>query len=134
MGVSDIKCHQLTININLFKQLNINQIFDKIQMILMMKTSISNNRISRLKKYISKQRVGCSCNLYNARNCTQENVKCQHEEKWFRSIVIEQVNYYFPLIFLERRCARKLSKSICVYFEKIKAKCMKEDVWKSFFR
>ena len=38
----------LTININLFKQLNINQMFDKIQMILMMKTSISNNRISRL--------------------------------------------------------------------------------------
>ena len=36
-------------NINLFKQqLNINQMFDKIQMILMMKMSISNNRISRL--------------------------------------------------------------------------------------
>ena len=40
----------LTINVNLFKQRNINQMFDKIQMILMMKTSISNNRISRLKK------------------------------------------------------------------------------------
>ena len=35
-------------NINLFTQININQMFDKIQMILMMKTSISNNRISRL--------------------------------------------------------------------------------------
>ena len=31
-----------------FKQININQMFDKIQMILMMKTGISNNRISRL--------------------------------------------------------------------------------------
>ena len=31
-----------------FRQLNIKQMFDKIQMILMMKTSISNNRISRL--------------------------------------------------------------------------------------
>ena len=40
----------LTINVNLFKQRDINQMFDKIQMILMMKTSISNNRISRLKK------------------------------------------------------------------------------------
>ena len=36
---------------NLFKQININQMFDKIQMILMMKTSIPNNRISRLNKY-----------------------------------------------------------------------------------
>ena len=44
----DIKSHPLTININLFKQLNINQMFDKIQMILMIKTSISNNRILRL--------------------------------------------------------------------------------------
>ena len=40
----DIKSHPLTININFFKQININQIFDKIQMILMMKASISNNR------------------------------------------------------------------------------------------
>ena len=35
-------------NINLFKPININQMFDKIQMILMMKTSIWNNRISWL--------------------------------------------------------------------------------------
>ena len=33
-----------------FKEININQIFDKIQMILMMKTSISNNHLLRLKK------------------------------------------------------------------------------------
>ena len=45
-----ILSHPLTINTNLFKQLNINQMFDKIQMILMMKTSISNNRMSRLNK------------------------------------------------------------------------------------
>ena len=45
----DIKNHPLTINKNLFKQININQMFDKIQMILMMKSSISNNRILRLK-------------------------------------------------------------------------------------
>ena len=38
------------------------------------------------------------------------------------------LDQFRPLIFLERRCARKLSKSICVYSEKIKAKCMKEDV------
>ena len=36
---------------NLFKQVNMNQMFEKIQMILMMKMSISNNRISRLNKY-----------------------------------------------------------------------------------
>ena len=36
-----IKTHPLTININLA---NMNQMFDKIQMILMMKTSISNNQ------------------------------------------------------------------------------------------
>ena len=42
-NLNDIKSHhQLTININLFKQIN-NQIFDKIQMILMMKMSISDN-------------------------------------------------------------------------------------------
>ena len=40
---------EVTSNVNLFKQKNINQMFDKIQMILMMKKSISNNRISRLK-------------------------------------------------------------------------------------
>ena len=31
------------------------QMFDKIQMILMMKTSISNNRISRLKIFIMSE-------------------------------------------------------------------------------
>ena len=83
-----------------------------------------------MKRYISKHRAGCSCNFYNARNCTQENVKChiQHEEKLLRWIVTEQVNYYFALIFPERSFARKLSKSIRVYSEKIKAKCMMEDV------
>ena len=45
----DIKSHPLTININLSKQLN-NQMFDKIQMILMIKASISNNCISPLSK------------------------------------------------------------------------------------
>ena len=49
-----INSHPLTININLFKQININQTFDKIQMILIMKTSISNNRISWLKKTVRK--------------------------------------------------------------------------------
>ena len=33
--------HPLTINIKLFKQININQMFDKIQMIVMMKTTFS---------------------------------------------------------------------------------------------
>ena len=28
-----------------------------------------------IKKYISKHRAGCSCNLYVARNCTQENFR-----------------------------------------------------------
>ena len=36
----DIKNHPLIINMNLFKQLNINQMFDKIQMILMMKLQV----------------------------------------------------------------------------------------------
>ena len=65
------------------------------------------------KKVHSKHREKCSCNLYIARNeefqfiwqnCTQEDVKChiQYEESWRRRIVIEQVNYYFPLIFPER--------------------------------
>ena len=44
----DHSCHPLTININLFKQININQMFDKIQMILMMNATVSNNRILRL--------------------------------------------------------------------------------------
>ena len=38
-------------NVNLFKQLNIDQMFYKIQMILMMKTSISNNRILQLDEF-----------------------------------------------------------------------------------
>ena len=46
----DVKSHPLTININLFKQINLNQMFEKTQMFLMMKTSISNNFISRLNK------------------------------------------------------------------------------------
>ena len=45
-----VKVIPLTIIINLLKQININQMLDKIQMVLMMKTSISNNRISRLNK------------------------------------------------------------------------------------
>ena len=76
------------------------------------------------KKYISKHGAGCSGNLYIARNCTKENAKChiQHEEKWLRWIVIEQVNYYFLLIFFERNCARTLSKPLrkkytCVFWE-----------------
>ena len=44
----DIKSNPLTTNIN------INRMFDKIQMILMKKTSISNNRISRLKNASKK--------------------------------------------------------------------------------
>ena len=44
---------------------------------------LDNNYVF-IKKYISKHRAGCSCNLYIARNCTQENVRChiQHKEKW----------------------------------------------------
>ena len=66
------------------------------------------------KMHISKHRGGCSCNICIARNCTQENVRChiQHEEKWLRWIVMEQVNYYFPLIYPERNCARTLSKPL----------------------
>ena len=36
------------INTKLFKQININQMFDKIEMILMMKMSILNNHMSLL--------------------------------------------------------------------------------------
>ena len=70
-------------------------------------------------------------NLFD-KNCAQENVKChiQHVESWLRWIVIEQVNHYSPLIFPERFC----EKVIVMYSKKMKAKCMKEDVWKSFFR
>ena len=49
-SLKHLKVTNLTININLFKQININQMFDKISMILMMITNISNNCISRLKK------------------------------------------------------------------------------------
>ena len=45
----DIKSHPLNININLFMQLNINQMFDKTQTILIMKTSISNPWVFRLQ-------------------------------------------------------------------------------------
>ena len=54
----------------------------------------------------------------------------QNEEIWVRWIVIKQVNYYFPLTFPERHCNRE--KLIVMYYKKMKAKCMKEDVWKSF--
>ena len=37
---------------NLVKELNINQMFDEIQMIMMMKTSTSNNCISQLNRLI----------------------------------------------------------------------------------
>ena len=67
-------------------------------------------------------RAGCSCNNYIARNeefqfiwknCTQGNVlHSKHEKSWLKWIVIEQVNYYFPLIFSERYCARTLSKPL----------------------
>ena len=40
-----LKVLPFTININLFEQINKNQMFDKIPMILMMKMNISNNRI-----------------------------------------------------------------------------------------
>ena len=66
-------------------------------------------------KKVHINRAWCSCNLYIARNCTQDNVKYhpfQHEEKWLRWIVIEQVNYYFPLVFPERNCAGTLSKPL----------------------
>ena len=53
-SLKHLKVTNLTININLFKQININQMFDKISMILMMITNISNNCISRLKKKMCK--------------------------------------------------------------------------------
>ena len=41
-------------------------------------------------------------NLF-VKNFSQKDFKChiQHEESWLRWIAIEQVNYYFPLIFPE---------------------------------
>ena len=64
---TDIKSHPLTIDINLFKQININQMFDKIQIILMMKTSILNNRISRFnnKEKVSYLIYGSTSNPNN---------------------------------------------------------------------
>ena len=66
-------------------------------------------------------------NLFG-KNCAQEDIKChiQHEESWLRWIVIEQLNYYSPLIFPERNCNRE--KVIVTYSKKIKAKCLKKDV------
>ena len=91
------------------------------------------------KKVCIKTQSKMSCNLYIVGN---EDSKCiwqklylrvcqmpghiQHEERWLRWIVVEQVNYYFPLIFPERNCNRK--KVIVIYSKKMKAKCMKEDV------
>ena len=72
--------HPLTININLFNQININQMFDKIQMILMIKKSISNNCICR--DWI-KQRLNClekwksKINLFNQININQMFDKIQ---------------------------------------------------------
>ena len=71
-------------------------------------------------------------NLFD-KNCTTEVVKyhIQHEEKWLRSTAIEQVNYYFPLIFPQRNSARKLSfeasseKSNRVFSEK------SQNAWKT---
>ena len=70
-------------------------------------------------------------NLFE-KNYSQEDVKChiQHEVSWLRWIVIEHVNYYIPLIFPERNCNRETV--IVMYSKKMKAKRMKEDVWKIF--
>ena len=62
--------------------------------------------------------------------CTQENVKChiQHEESWLWWILyfLEEIVFgHFQSIF---------GKSNRMYSEKMKAKYMNEDVWKSFFR
>ena len=98
-------------------------------------------------------------NLVN-KNCTQENVKChiQHEESWLRWIALEQVNYnivirkgsfrfllpwlqvtllpaYISWKKLWSHHFKVFSEQIIVMdFEKMKAKYMMEDVWKSFFR
>ena len=58
-----------------------------------------------MKKYISKHRVGCSCNLYWKKlriliYLTKALLKrtstaiFKHEESWLRWIVIEQVNHF----------------------------------------
>ena len=71
-------------------------------------------------------------NLFD-KNCAQEYVKChiQHKESWLRWILIEQVSYYFPFVFPEIYCNSE--KVIMMHSKKMKAKCMKVDVWKSFF-
>ena len=52
-------------------------------------------------------------NLFD-KNCTKKYVKyhIQHEEGWLRWIVIELANYYLPLIFPKRNCARTFSKPL----------------------
>ena len=55
----------------------------------------------------------------------------QHEENWLGWIVVEQEKYKKKL------CSQTFKASfeevIVMYSEKMKAKCMKDDVWKSFF-
>ena len=77
------------------------------------------------------------------KNCTQENVKChiQHEECWLRWIIIEQVKLQVTLLFayiswkklFSHTFKASLEEVIVMHSEKMKAKYMKDDVWKSFF-
>ena len=64
----DIENHSLTTNINLFKQINIDPMFEKIQMILVMKTTVSNNRIPQLNEDSQSikddQKVASICNSF----------------------------------------------------------------------
>ena len=76
----------------------------------------------------------------NIKNCTQENVKCriQHEDNWLRWIVIEQVIKSNTTFRWKKLCSHTFKASseevIVMHSEKMKAKYMKEDVRKSFFR
>ena len=65
--MSSINC-----NVSLFKQINIHQMFDKIQMILMiMKKSVSNNRIWRLKKLFKHYMHICISSYSQKRNLSE---------------------------------------------------------------
>ena len=66
----------LTINMNLLKQ-NINQMLNKIQTILMMKASISNNRILQLNKVITEARMPCELRL--VANYAVPNLTMRHQ-------------------------------------------------------
>ena len=74
--------------------------FDKIQVILMMKTSISNNRISRLKYFENYEHVLCSvkCPIALQAKLIFKKI-CILKTGWYSEVPVEteKIGNYFQI-------------------------------------